>query len=67
MKEKTIAMATAFSMLLAVGVTGFGGESLHESEAYRVQQTRQVQQRLFPAQELYSGLMLNAPESKDGK
>lgn len=34
MKQKAVVMATAFTMLLAVGVTGLGNEVLHQHPAY---------------------------------
>lgn len=34
MKQKAVVMTTAFTMLLAVGVTGLGYETLHQHPAY---------------------------------
>lgn len=66
MKEKTIAMATAFSMLLAIGVTGIGTESLHQSPAYNAPQA-QVQQMEQGLQQMQIAqyVMLPAPEADD--
>ncbi len=56
MKQKAVAMATAFTMLLAVGATGLGSEALHQHPAYtnqniRLETTQQVS-------------MLSAPETE---
>lgn len=57
MKQKAIVMATTFTMLVALGVTGVGSESLHQHPAYRYRQAMQIeqisrqdtQQKLLPA------------------
>lgn len=66
MKEKTIAMATAFSMLLAIGVTGVGTESLHQSPVYNAPQAQiqQMEQGLQQMQ-ITQYVMLPAPEADD--
>lgn len=45
MKQKAVAMATAFTMLLAVGVTGLGSEMLHQHPAYTSQNIRLEDQK----------------------
>lgn len=57
MKQKAIVTAATFTMLVALGVTGVGSESLHQHPAYRYRQAMQIeqisqqalQQRLLPA------------------
>lgn len=55
MKQKAVVMATAFTMLLAVGVTGLGSEALHQHPAYSTQNARVEQQK---------ALTLSAPETE---
>lgn len=57
MKQKAIVTAATFTMLVALGVTGVGSESLHQHPAYLCRQAMQIeqisqqglQQRLLPA------------------
>lgn len=46
MKQKAVVMATAFTMLLAVGVTGLGSEALHQTSAYANQNIRLETQQI---------------------
>lgn len=55
MKQKAVVMATAFTMLLAVGVTGLGSETLHQHPAYTNQKLELTSQQV-PA--------LSAPENE---
>lgn len=54
MKQKAVVMTTAFTMLLAVGVTGLGTELLHQHPAYANQNIRL---------EMQQTAMLSAPET----
>lgn len=54
MKQKAVVMTTAFTMLLAVGVTGIGTELLHQHPAYANQSIRI---------EMQQTAMLSAPET----
>ena len=46
MKQKAVVMATAFTMLLSVGVTGLGSEALHQNPAYANQNIRLETQQI---------------------
>lgn len=62
MKQKAVAMATAFTMLLAVGVTGLGSEALHQHPAYTNQNIRlEAQQTPALAAPEADTLLLAAP------
>lgn len=62
MKQKAVVMATAFTMLLAVGVTGLGSEALHQHPAYANQKletaSRQIPALSAPENEIF---LLSAP------
>ncbi|MCQ4636752.1 hypothetical protein NE619_08415 [Anaerovorax odorimutans] len=68
MKQKAVAMATAFTMLLAVGVTGLGSEALHQHPAYTNQSIRLEAQQIpalsAPTEET---LLLAAPAQETDK
>ncbi|MCI9597120.1 MAG: hypothetical protein HFE75_07470 [Firmicutes bacterium] len=68
MKQKAVVMATTFTMLLAVGVIGLGGETLHQHPAYANQtagvRTQQVLSLSAPATET---LLLTASTQGEDK
>lgn len=62
MKQKAVVMTTAFTMLLAVGVTGFGTELLHQHPAYANQNIEmEVQQTALLSAPETDVLLLAAP------
>lgn len=48
MKQKAVVMATAFTMLLAVGVTGAGRDSIHQHPAY-LERSAMLIEQLIPS------------------
>lgn len=63
MKQKAVVMTTAFTMLLAVGVTGLGTDLLHQHPAYTNQTIRlEVQQTAMLSAPETDILLLAAPE-----
>lgn len=44
MRQRAVVMAAAFTMLLAVGVTGAGRESLHQHPAYMERSAMLIEQ-----------------------
>ena len=62
MKQKAVVMATAFTMLLAVGVTGLGSEALHQHPAYTGQNAQiEIQPTLTLSAPETETLLLSAP------
>ena len=62
MKQKAVVMATAFTMLLAVGVTGLGSEALHQHPAYTGQNAQiEIQQTLTLSAPETETLLMSAP------
>lgn len=62
MKQKAVVMTTAFTMLLAVGVTGLGTELLHQHPAYASQNIlMEVQQPAMLSAPQTDVLLLAAP------
>ena len=66
MKQKAVVMATAFTMLLAVGVTGLGSEVLQQHPAYAKQNIR-LADRQTPGISVQGSnqLLLAAPTQKE--
>lgn len=68
MKQKAVIMATAFSMLLSVGVTGIGSETLHRHPAYANQTVEREAQKILslsaPGNEI---LLLTGPADQENK
>lgn len=68
MKQKAILMATAFSMFLAVGVTGVGSETLHQHPAYARQNVQlEMQQRPALTAPKADTLLLTPPIQEENK
>ena len=68
MKQKAVVMATAFTMLLAVGVTGFGSEALHQHPAYTSQNAQiGIQQTLTLSAPETEMLLLSGPSIEKNK
>lgn len=61
MKQKAVIMATAFTMLLAVGVTGAGRECLHQHPAY-LERSAMLIEEIIPSEDAQS--LLPAPTQK---
>ena len=64
MKQKAIVMATTFTMLMAMGITGVGSESLHQHPAYRYREAMQIEQIQQTALQDTQQLLLPAPPQK---
>lgn len=67
MKQKAVVMATAFTMLLAVGVTGLGSEMLHQHPAYMNQNLQLEQQTASLSAPTTETLLLAAPAQENDK
>lgn len=61
MKQKAVIMATAFTMLLAVGATGAGRECLHRHPAY-LERSAMLIEEIIPSED--AQILLPAPTQK---
>lgn len=58
MKQKAVIMAATFTMLLAIGVTGAGRESLHQHPAY-LERSAMLIEEIIPSED--DQILLPAP------
>lgn len=61
MKQKAVVMAAAFTMLLAIGVTGAGREPLHQHPAY-LERSAMLIEQIIPSGE--TKLLLPEPSQE---
>lgn len=67
MKQKAVIMATAFTMFLAVGVTGLGSEVLHQHPAYASQNVQLAAKQSAELRTAGTGTLLLAAPAQEEK